>query len=114
MKKIVLKLKPVALYGDTFFTQKDEGDNSSMLLCREKMIELFTLPRKKTTPITLMISERKMQNAYQVRFKEGAHDCEMHYGGGWNHECLTGHAEEFIDDNNLRGKTVWVTLYWEE
>ena len=109
MRKIVLKLKPIKAFGDVDYFS---DDGSQPILCRSILAELFTLPKAKETPISVVVSDKKTQNSYKVKFG-GRGDVMAHYDGGWRYICMTDEAEDLAVKLGLAGEAVWVTLYWE-
>ena len=103
MRKIAVKLK-----------HKDGAYKlgNDFILCRVVLRRLFTLPKAHKTPISVTISGEQIPNSYKVKF--GNRNCEVFYEGFWNSETLYGDADDFVHRNNLRGKTVWVSIHWEE
>lgn len=104
MRKIALKLK----YDCGTYNRKNET-----LLCRAVLSELFTLPKDRSTKITLTISDNETSNSYKVKFGENT-NCQVYYDNKWNSITLLSDADAFIRNKGLSGKTAWVTLYWEE
>ena len=110
MRKTVLKLKPAKAFGtEDYFVDED----NKPILCRQILSDLFTLPANKATPISLVISGKKIPDSYEVNFNANC-NTELHYDKKWNPECLTDEAEDLVRELNLADKKVWVSLYWEE
>jgi len=109
MRKVTLKLKSFGNRWNEYFYAKKSCDP---LLCRSTLGKLFTLPRKKSTPISFVISIKELPDSYKVRYC--GYSVEVFSDGEWSAEVTYVDAKKLLKTLGLIDKEFWVSLHWEE
>lgn len=109
MKTVILRLKSFGNSSYGYVFAKKKGDP---LLCRDTLSDFFTLPRNKSTPISFVISGKKLPNSYKVKFD--GNQVSIFYGGTWVGVITFFDAKSLLRMLRLKNKEFWVSLYWEE
>ncbi len=109
MRKVTLKLKSFGDHDNGYVFAKIPRDP---LLCREVLSEFFTLPRKKSTSISFVISGKELPDSYKVKFD--GRQVEIFDGDKWCGLITYLDARWLLEELKLTNKEFWVSLYWEE
>lgn len=103
MKKQIT-LKYFGRHGGGYYAKK----KNDPLLCHEELAKLFVLPRIKKTPITVVLSDKKMPESYQVSF--GLFSIAIHYERKWHSVTVFYDARQYLRSQNLENKKFWIAI----